>query len=87
MTHRTAWTAVTTPNGSTLGQATENQRGYAPLMDSTGLLFESHTNAQDIADRMNEALGLTLEEAHEIVTSSMTAPDTEQEFMGDGGWR
>ena len=70
---RTAWTAVTTRHGSTIGLSTENVRGYAPLKDHSGLIFDRHDDAQQLADQLNIATGHTLEEAHEIVVSSMTA--------------
>ena len=71
-----AWTPVIAATYITLGLATENVAGYAPLKDHTGLEFRTYPEATAAADRMNEALGITPDEAHRIVVSSMTATNT-----------
>ena len=72
---RKAWAAVTIDNGSTLGLATENQRGYTPLaqIEQRSFIFERHADAQKLADQLNISKGLTLADAQQIVVSSMTA--------------
>ena len=70
-----AWTPVTTATCITLGLATENVRGYSPLKDRTGLEFRTYSEAETVANRMNEALGITPDKAYRIVCSSMIATE------------
>ena len=65
-----AWTPIILDRGFSLGIATKNERGYQPLKDSTGLTFDSWDEADKIADALNKKLGLSLEEAANIVIST-----------------
>ena len=69
-TNRVAYVAVTTPEGFGLGIAEEHTKGYYPLGTDYGV-FDTYDDAAKRADYFNERMGLALEEAVEIVMSSM----------------
>src|SRR5262245_26222538 len=54
-----------------LGVAEENSPGYYPYDATRPLVFATDREAQDAADQLNEALGLSREEASLIVLSTM----------------
>ena len=68
---RKAFTAVVTARGSMLGRADENIAGYTPL-PALGF-FTDHREAQNQADRLNLALGLSAIEAEDIIASTIRA--------------
>ena len=70
-TNRVAYVAVTGPDyGFELGIAEEHTKGYYPLGKDYGV-FDTYDDATKRADYFNERMGLALEEAVEIVMSSM----------------
>ena len=72
-----AWTPIILDRGFSLGIATKNEFGYHPLKDSTGLTFDTWDEADKIANELNNRLGLSLEEAANIVISTQTSKERE----------
>lgn len=67
-----AWAALMDDDGTySLGLATRDEPGYAPLKEPLGLATYAEATAE--ADARNERLGLTREEATKIIASSMAA--------------
>lgn len=74
-----AWTATVTGEGCSIGVADRDVAGYSPLREP--LYFKTYDEAQKEADRRNEQLGLTLEEAELIVLSSMRAQNERKRLI------
>lgn len=66
-----AWTPVIMAEGISLGVADRGVAGYTPMREPE--YFATWDIAQEDADWRNERLGLSKDEAMEIVTSSMAA--------------
>ena len=69
-TNNKAWTPLILDRGFSLGIATKNEFVYQPLKDPTGLTFDTWDEADKIANELNKRLGLSLEEAANIVIST-----------------
>lgn len=67
-----AWAAIIDDDGTySLGLATRDEPGYAPLREPLGLATYAEATAE--AEARNERLGLTRAEAWKIVASSIGA--------------
>lgn len=73
---RRVYTAVVTDTGIRMGIAVEGETGYYRIRDDADLggTYESYEKAQAVADRCNEVLGISKEDAFDIVCASMRKP-------------
>jgi predicted molibdopterin-dependent oxidoreductase YjgC len=65
---RYAFVAVVAPGGWQLGVAVANEQGYNPI---SGKTFKAHYEAKEWADGLNKHIGLDVEDALEIIGSTM----------------
>lgn len=63
-----AYHAVINDNGWTLGIAVKDERGYNPI---DGLSYETESEAKTVANGMNGHIGLSRDQATDIVISTM----------------
>lgn len=73
---RRAYVAVVEEGGYRLGVAVEGENGYHPVREDSdvGGLFGTYDEADSIAKKMNEGLGLDPREVTKIVISTMRGP-------------
>jgi hypothetical protein len=65
-----AFTAVVVPEGFIIGRADYGIRGYTPIKVG-GFDFKTYDEAKQFADEQNKSIGLTKDQALEIVFNTM----------------